>query len=384
MSDPAPAVRPFTIAVPDDVLTDLRARLSHTRFVNPSADSPWAGGVDPSWLAELVSYWRDGFEWRAAEARLNTYPQFLASVHGRDVHFVWVRGVVHGDAKRIPLVLSHGWPSAFTEYLRVVGLLTDPAVHGLDPSIVFDVVVPSLPGFAFSEPPAGPFTREAVGEIWHTLMTRVLGYERYGLFGGNIGGGVSQWVAVNHPENVIGFHTNHPPAPAAYDPPPTPVEQAYLEHVKAYDLTDQGYSEIMWSRPDTIAAALIDSPAGLAAWIIDKVRAWTGHGDELEPVWDIDSLLTLVTLYWVTGSIGTSFRQYVDYGQGRPRPPISVPSAVTLSSEPADRGHPRSDAERAMTDLRHWTEPGRGGHFIAFEQPELMVEELRAFFGTLR
>jgi pimeloyl-ACP methyl ester carboxylesterase len=383
MSKAMPPVRPFTIAVPDDILTDLRARLSNTRFTTRSSDSYWGGGVDPSWLRELVAYWRDGFDWRAAEARLNTFPQFLASIDGRDVHFVHVRGVAHGNIKPMTLVLSHGWPSAFTEMLPVVGPLTDPAAHGLDPAIVFDVVVPSLPGYIFSEPPTGPFTREAVAETWHTLMTELLGYERYGLFGSDIGGGVSQWVAVNHQESVIGFHTNHPPRPTTYDPPPTPAEQAYLDHVRAYDVTDQGYSEIMWSRPDTIAAGLIDSPAGLAAWISDKVRDWTGRGGELEPVWDADALLTWVTLYWVTGSIGTSFRQYFDYDHGRPRPPISVPSAVTLSAEPANRGHPRSDAERAMTDLRHWSEPGRGGHFIAFEQPELVVEELRRFFGAL-
>jgi pimeloyl-ACP methyl ester carboxylesterase len=383
MSEATLAVRPFRIAVPEEVLTDLRARLSSSRFTTPSSDSFWGGGVDPTWLRKLIAYWRDGFDWRAAEARLNAFPQFLTSVDGRDVHFVHVRGVVHGDAKPIPLVLTHGWPSAFTEMLRVVGPLSDPVAHGLDPSIVFDVVVPSLPGYAFSQLPAGVFTREAVGETWHRLMTGALAYERYGLFGGDIGGGVSQWVAVNHPESVIGFHTNHPPGPADYDPPPTPAEQAYLDHVRAYDRTDQGYSEIMSSRPDTIAAALVDSPAGLAAWIIDKLRDWTGHGTVLEPVWDDDALLTLVTLYWVTGCIGTSFRQYFDYDRGRPRPRITVPSAVTLSAEPADRGHPRSDAERAMTDLRHWSEPERGGHFMAFEQPELMVEELRGFFGGL-
>ena len=383
MSASSPAVRPFTIAVREEVLTDLRARLSNTRFTTASTETLWGGGVDPSWLRDLVAYWRDGFDWRAAEDRLNAFPQFLAAIDGRDVHFVHVRGVVHGDARPMPLVLSHGWPSAFTEMLRVVGPLTDPAAHGLDPSIVFDVVVPSLPGYAFSEPPAGWFTREAVAETWHSLMSEVLGYQRYGLFGGDIGGGVSQWVAVNHPDSVLGLHTNHPPGPAAYDPPPTPSEQAYIDHVKAYDVTDQGYSEIMWSRPDTIAAALINAPAGLAAWIIDKLRDWTGDG-ELEPVWDADSLLTLVTLYWVTGSIGTSFKPYFDYDHQRQRPPISVPSAVTLSAEPADRGHPRTGAERAMTDLRHWSEPGRGGHFIAFEQPELIVEELRTFFGALR
>ncbi|HEY1177946.1 MAG TPA: alpha/beta hydrolase, partial [Phytomonospora sp.] len=244
--------------------------------------------------------------------------------------------------------------------------------------VSFDVVVPSLPGFAWSQTMAGHFTRAGVAALWNELLTGVLGYERYGVFGGDIGGGVSMRAAARFPERVVGVHTIHPPFPGKFDPEPTPEEQAFLDAEKAYDVKDQGYSEIMWTRPDTIAAALIDSPAGLAAWIVDKYHDWT---DDFAATWDRDTLLTMLTVYWASGSIGTSFRQYFDYEHNEPGSPITVPAAVTLSHEPVMAGFPRSIAERGAADLRHWSEPGRGGHFLPIEQPELVTDELRSFFG---
>jgi pimeloyl-ACP methyl ester carboxylesterase len=372
------SVRRFQIDVSDAVLEDLRDRLTRSRFTTASSEVYWAGGTDPGYLRELVAYWAADFDWRAAEARLNAFPQFLAEVDGRDVHFVHVRSKSSDDA--LPLVLTHGWPSSFVEMLPLVGPLTDPGAHGLDPSVSFDVIVPSLPGFAWSETMSGHFTRAGVAEVWHKLMTVVLGYERYGVFGGDIGSGVSARAAMAHPESVVGWHTIHPAYPPSFDPPLNAEEQAFVDAEAAYDVTDQGYSEIMWTRPDTIAAALIDSPAGLAAWIVDKYRDWT---DDFAGTWDRDTLLTMLTVYWASGSIGTSFRQYFDFDHNKPGKVITVPTAVTLSHEPVLAGFPRSLAERATADLRHWTEPKRGGHFLPIEQPALMTRELRTFFGPL-
>lgn len=229
------------------------------------------------------------------------------------------------------------------------------------------------------------FTRRRVAGLWHELMTQVLGYRHFGAFGGDIGGGVTQWLGACYPRDVTGVHITSAVVTADFsDQPPAAAEQAYLDTRAAYDSTDQGYSEIMWTRPDTIAAALIDSPAGLAAWIIDKYRDWSDCAGDLESRWDKDTLLTVATLYWATGSIGTSFRQYYNYSLNEPMPRITVPAAVTLSAEPGYAGYPRSLAERVFADLRHWRTPGRGGHFMAHEEPAQVASELRAFFRPLR
>ena len=377
---------PFRISVSEDVLADLRARLTCTRFTSASDTTYWAAGVDPGYLRELVAYWADGYDWRAAEAALNAYPHRLAEIHGRRTHFVHLRGRrPEGGPAPLPLVLTHGWPSSFVEMLEVAGRLADPGRHGGDPADAFDVVIPSLPGFLFSEPPDVPFTRRGVAEMWHTLMTEILGYRRFGAFGGDIGGGVTQWLGALYPGEVAGVHVTSAVVTSDFsDRPPTAEERAYLDFLRAYDERDQGYSEIMWTRPDTIAAALIDSPAGLVAWIIDKYRDWSDCDGDLETRWDKDTLLTVATLYWATGTIGTSFRQYYDYPHNEPVPRITVPAAVTLSHEPASVNYPRSLAERAYADLRHWSTPPSGGHFMAHEEPDQVATELRAFFRPLR
>ncbi|MFF3670877.1 epoxide hydrolase family protein [Microtetraspora malaysiensis] len=378
--------KPFQISVSDDVLNDLRTRLARTLFTAASDTTYWAAGTDPGYLRELVTYWADGFDWRAAETALNAYPHHIAEIAGQQVHFVHLRGRgAEGAPPPLPLILTHGWPSSFVEMLRVAELLADPAGHGGDPADAFDVVIPSLPGFLYSELPQGPFTRRGVAETWHTLMTEALGYPRFGAFGGDIGGGVTQWLGSLYPGEVAGVHVTSAVITTDFrEQPPTAEEEAYLEALSAYDATDQGYSEIMCTRPDTIAAALADSPAGLVAWIIDKYRDWSDCGGDLETRWDKDTLLTVATLYWATGTIGSSFRQYYNYPQNRPVPTITVPSAVTLSNEPAYANIPRSLTERLCTDLRHWSTPERGGHFMAHEEPEQVANELRAFFRPLR
>ncbi|GAA1681428.1 epoxide hydrolase [Fodinicola feengrottensis] len=368
----------FQISVPDDVLADLRERLVRTRYTAASDRTFWAAGVDPGYLGDLVGYWADGFDWPAAERALNAFPHYVAEVCGQRVHFVHVRAK---DAGAMPLVLTHGWPSSFVEMLRVVGPLTEPA----DPADAFDVVVPSLPGFLFSELPPEPLTRQRIARTWHELMTQTLGYSRFGAFGGDIGGSVTQWLGALYPEALIGVHMTSGTLTASLgEQPLTAQEQAYLDSLATYDVQDQGYSEMMCTRPDTVAAALMDSPAGLLAWIADKYRDWSDCGGDLETCWDKDTLLTVATLYWATNCIGSSFRTYYDYSENKPRPDITVPSAVTLSHEPAMAGFPRSLVERTLLDLRHWSTPERGGHFMAHEQPRQVVRELRTFFGPLR
>jgi pimeloyl-ACP methyl ester carboxylesterase len=379
-------VSPFQIQVADSVLDDLRLRIARTRLPDRTGAEPWAAGTDPAYLKELLDHWGDGFDWRAIEAELNSLPHYRAEVGGRRVHFVRLEGGgAEGGPAPLPLILTHGWPSCFVEMLRLAELLADPARHGAERTDAFDVIVPSLPGFPFSDPPAGPWTRAAVADTWLELMTDVLGYSRFGAFGGDIGAGVTGWLGARYPEQVAGVHVIHPTFPADLEEPPlSPAENAFIEAEQAYDERDGGYSEIMSTRPDTVAAALIDSPAGLAAWIVDKFRAWSDCGGDVESRFTPTDLLTIVTLYWATGTIGSSFGQYYDWDHTPALPVITVPAAITLSCEPVVADFPRELAERSYSDIRHWTEPGTGGHFMAMEEPELLADELRSFFRPLR
>ena len=376
------SVSPFRIDVSDDVLADLRTRIRRTRFTPATSPEPWAAGADPAYLRTLLDHWGGDFDWREAEERLNHLPHHRADLGGQRVHFLHVRAA--GERPALPLILTHGWPSSFVEMLPLVPLLTDPARFGGDPADAFDVVIPSLPGFLFSDlPPDGPMTRDTTARTWHTLMTEELGYTRYGAFGGDIGAGVTSWLGALYPENVAGVHLIHPGAPAELDDL-TDAEQAWVAALDAFDEKDRGYSEIMSTRPDTIAAALQDSPAVLAAWIVDKYRDWSDCGGDLGRRFSRDDILTVLTLYWATGTIGSSFRQYYDWPRTPPRPPVTVPAGVTMSAEPVFRDMPRSFAERAYTDLRHWRGPTVGGHFMPTEEPGLLAGDLRAFFRPLR
>ncbi|GAA4485924.1 epoxide hydrolase [Actinoallomurus oryzae] len=399
------SVSPFRVDVSDDVLADLRDRIRRTRFTPASSPEPWAAGTDPDYLRSLLEHWADGFDWRKAEEELNRLPHHRADLGGQRIHFVHVRAA--GGRPALPLILTHGWPSSFVEMLPLVPLLTDPARFGGDPADAFDVVIPSLPGFLFSDlPPGRPMTersegikrhapvvtppdggglmtRQTTAETWHRLMTEELGYARYGAFGGDIGGGVTNWLAALHPESVVGIHLIHPSAPADQDDL-TDAERAWAEALDAFDEKDRGYSEIMCTRPDTIAAALQDSPAGLAAWIVDKYRDWSDCGGDLDSRFDRDDLLTVLTLYWATGTIGSSFRQYYDWFATPARPVVTVPTGVTMSAEPVFRDMPRSLAERGYADLRQWRGPTVGGHFMPMEEPALLAGDLRTLFRSLR
>jgi pimeloyl-ACP methyl ester carboxylesterase len=371
---------PFTIDVPVADLVDLRSRIERSRFVAPSSPEPWGAGADPDYLRGLMDEWVDT-DLSDLIGRPARYPQFTATVRGRRLHFVHVEAV--GGSGLAPVILAHGWPSCFVEMLPLADRLTDPARFGGRAEDARSVVIPSLPGFLWSELPDEPLTRRSIAETLHALMTETLGYGRYAAFGGDIGGAAIAWMAALHPDAVVGFHLIHPPFPTEFAEPITAAEQAFLDVEAAYDETDAGYSWMMSTRPDTAAAALADSPVGLAAWIVDKLRAWADHEGDLESVIDRETILSLLTLYWVTGCIGTSFRQYLDYPHNAPRPTIDVPAAFLLSRKPGMTGFPRSIADRSCSDIRSWHVTDRGGHFLALEQPDSVAGSITAFLRDL-
>jgi len=370
----ATTLSPFRVEVPEAVLDDLRTRLDRTRILPGIGTSDRPGGLGGERLRALVSRWLD-VDWRAEEERLNAYEQYLAEVRGHRIHVVRVRPP-RPAARVVPLLLLHGWPSAFTEYLPLADALTRTS----DDELAFDIVIPSLPGFVFSELPEGPLTRAAIAEDLHALMTDVLGYERYGAFGGDIGGGAATWLGALHPDALIGIQLIHPPFPSD-DEPRSDEEAAYLRALEAYDETDGGYSAIMGTRPDTIAAALADSPAGLPAWIADKWLSWSDPDCDL----DDDLILTTVTIYWVTRTIGPSLRMYREsFGPGAAIAPphrIDVPTGLSLFRDP---NAPPRELTEPWYDLRHYTVNEPGGHFPALENPDAVVRELREFFRPLR
>jgi pimeloyl-ACP methyl ester carboxylesterase len=399
------SVEPFRIAVPQATLDDLAERLARTRWPAELDGAGWEDGTSPAFLRKLVGWWQTGFDWRAQEATLNRFPQFRATVDGIGLHFVHVRG--KGPAP-LPLVLTHGWPSTFYELLPLVPLLTDPASHGGDPADAFDVVIPSLPGYGFSDPLSGRGSANRVPALWAQLMTDVLGYGRFGAHGGDIGAMVANRLALEHPERLLGIHITRPADPylGPGAAPLTEAEQALLPARARWHEAEGGYVHLQRTRPQTLAYGLSDSPVGLAAWLLEKWRAWSDCGGELERRFTKDQLLITVMLYWVTGTIGSSFRFHRDWALGAASLPealaealadraevptgvvrplgrgerIQVPSAVALF----DYACPREWAERAYGDLRRFTDMPRGGHFTAMEEPELLAEDLRAFFRTLR
>jgi pimeloyl-ACP methyl ester carboxylesterase len=377
--------RPFTVHVSDEVLNDLRARLARTRWPDPLPLPGWTGGVDLDYLKELVAYWGDAFDWRAQERRLNGAPQFTTDVEGLTVHFVHQ----HGRGPRpFPLVLTHGWPSSFVELLKLVPLLTDPAAHGADAGDSFDVVVPSLPGFPFSGRLARPgvCTAPNLAGLWARLMTEHLGYARFGAQGQDIGAAVTIRLGADHPDVVAGIHLNGVLTFPPQDRPLSEAGRAFLARQESWRRTEGGYAAQQGTYPQTLACGLADSPAGLAAWIVDKFRAWSDCDGDVERRFTKDELLTNVTLYWVTGCINSSFLFYYDSQhapQSRAPGRVEVPVGVALFPKENPITGPREWADEMYTIAR-WTELPRGGHFPAAEEPELLAAELRAFFRPLR
>jgi pimeloyl-ACP methyl ester carboxylesterase len=373
---------PYSIRVADETLVDLRRRLAQTRWPDEAAGAGWSQGTDLSYLRELCDYWRVEFDWREQERKLNELPHFRAEIDGFGIHFVHARGC--GPAP-FPLVITHGWPSSFFEIVKLIPLLTDPASHGGDDVDSFDVVVPSMPGYGFSDRPTQRFASARVPELWVELM-RGLGYQRFGAHGGDIGAGIAARLGQRHPSAVAGIHvTNVYGSIEDGDPPPTDAEREYLVQQERWEREEGAYGEIQATRPQTLAYALNDSPAGLAAWIVEKARAWSDCGGDIERVFGKDELLTTITIYWATQTAGSSFRPYWDARNDPDRAAwtrVEVPCGVAVFPNDLDVP-PREFAERSY-DVRRWTEMPRGGHFAAFEEPELLAADIRAFFRDLR
>lgn len=386
-------VVPFKIHVDEAVLADLRERLGKTRWPGQIADAGWDYGVELGYIQQLVEYWRTTYDWRKHEAALNERPQFTTEIDGVKIHFAHVRSP-HADA--LPLLLVHGWPGSFVEFQKIIPMLTEPEKFGGKAEDAFHVVVPSLPGFGFSgQPTERGWSSQRMAETFAKLMAR-LGYARYGAQGGDWGGGMVRWLASGDGGHCIGAHSNFPGGSQPADDPWRGVTEQEIERSRKRnaELNDhKAYGAIQGTRPQTLGYALNDSPAGLAAWIVDKFWAWSDHGGDLERSFTKDELLTNVMVYWVTQSMPSAVRIYYESSHNQPRPPSM--SAWQNTGKPAPMGYalfpkeinqpPRAWVERANGGpLLHWTEMPRGGHFAAMEQPQLLAEDVRAFFRKVR
>lgn len=380
-------IQPFTIDVPEAVLVDLRARLEKTRWPD-EVGSDWQYGTDLGYLQALCEYWRTRYDWRANEAALNRLEHFTTEIEGRTLHFIHQRSP-HEDA--LPLVMTHGWPGSIAEFTGIIPMLTEPEKFGGSAADAFHMICPSIPGFAFSDAPRTPgFDLKRVAEGHIELMAR-LGYERYGVQGGDMGSPVSTWTAVLAPERVVGLHLTLVFAgfPKHKEDPfegVTDEEKAILEERRAYMAEGTGYQAIQGTRPQTLGYGLNDSPAGLAAWIAEKFQSWMDcHGD-IENSITRDELLTNIMLYWITGCITSSARYYYESRHVHNNPHehgrIATPTGCTMF--PGELYQPPRAWVEELFDVRHWTRQPAGGHFAALEKPELLAADLREFFRPFR
>lgn len=374
----------FSLNVPDDLLEDLRERLARTRFPKTIRGAGWDYGIDTSYLQSLVRYWTHDYDWRAQERRINSIPQYSVTIDGVDIHYVHVRGT--GPAP-VPLLFVHGWPGSFMEVFKILQPLTDPKSHGGDPSLSFSVVAPSLPGFAFSTDTGRPGMNPGrMGGILSRLMTDVLGYKRFVGQGGDWGSTVLTRMAHARPESFMGLHLNYcsiKPGSQLLEDLSEP-ERIFLNDHQAWNDKEGAYNSIQTTKPQSLGVALNDSPAGLAAWLVEKYRAWSDCGGDVEQVFTRDELLTQVMLYWVSGSIASSMRLYreraLEGWELGPREKIAVPTAYARF--PAEIRRPPREWLARIYDLKRFTDIGRGGHFAALEAPKLLVEDLQSFvFG---
>jgi epoxide hydrolase len=379
-----PDPRPFRVDIPQATIDRILNRVRDTRWPERLETSDWSYGANWDYMKELATYWTKRFDWRKAEAGLNRYPQFLARVGEFDIHFYYVKG---RGPKPVPLILTHGWPGSVLEFLEAIGPLTDPARFGGSPEDAFDVVVPSVPGFGFSSKPKGkPIGLATTATLWNRLMTEVLGYAKYGAQGGDVGNGVTNQLAHAYPDSLLGIHFNGlgvPPPPEAEQ---TPEEREWARTVNAFVAVERDYYNEQQHKPETVAFALTDNPLGTAAWIAEKLKLWSDSPDPLDPVFTKDQVLTNIMIYLVTDTIGTSAWFY----RGRVDEPSNLTGKVNIPTgfasfprELPTLNPPRSVIERNF-NLRQYTKMPRGGHFACWEQPQLLVTDLRNFFRPLR
>jgi len=374
-------IEEFRIEVPQAALDDLRRRLEQVRWPAQIPGTGWERGVPVDYLQRLVRYWLSSYDWRAHEARLNALPQFTTRIDEQTIHFLHVRSP---EPDALPLLMTHGWPGSVVEFLRVTGPLTDPRAYGADPADAFHLVAPSVPGHGYSIPLEQPgWDHRRIARAWAELMRR-LGYQRYGAQGGDTGSVVSPLVGRLDPEHVVGVHINGGLSfPARVPDDLTAVERARIAAAERIRDEGTGYADLQSTRPQTLAFALTDSPVGQLAWIVEKFREWTDPARPLpEDAVNLDQLLTDVTLYWLTGTAATSAHLYYEnrVAAEEPSGPSGVPTGIAVfPSDPAIR----RVAEREH-NVVHWSEFDRGGHFAAMEAPDLLVEDIRAFFRRFR
>lgn len=379
----AAVIRPFEVSINDEDIADLRSRLARTRWTDWLPDSGWSYGTDEAYIKRLCAYWQSGFDFDAFTARLNAYPQFLAEVEGEQLHFYHVQSAV--PIAR-PLVLVHGWPGSVVEFLDLIGPLTDPEAYGGTSADAYHVIVPSLPGYGFSGPTRHKDVNAQKAGAMIAGVMDALGYSRYFLQGGDWGSIVTSGMAQRYPDRIAALHVNMAPGGPAN--PAIPVEGLSDEEAAQYArlgqhmATDAGYSYLQSTRPQTVAVAMNDSPAGLAAWIIDKFHAWTDHGGDLDAVFDFDHLLDNLSVYWFTGTAGSSFRLYHEnnFRTAYAHAVVDVPVGIAhFAGEPFS--WPRSLVERNYRNVRDWQELPRGGHFAAFQRKDDFLRVVRGFFG---
>jgi microsomal epoxide hydrolase len=382
----AVTIEPFKIEVSDAVLKDLRERLDRTRFPDEVPNTGWEYGANLTYIKELVEYWRTRYDWRKHETDLNRLPHYKATVDGLELHFIHARG--RGPNPK-PLLLSHGWPGTIYEFMEIIPMLTDPGAHGADPGQSFDVVAPSLPGYGFSGHPQVRATNvQVIAELFHKLMTEVLGYQRYCAQGGDWGSAITSRLGEVHGDSLYGIHLNllFVGGRVRRQGDFNNEEKVFLADLDHFRHEETGYQQIQGTKPQTLAYGLNDSPAGLAAWIVEKFRTWSDCTGDVERRFTKDQLLTNVMIYWVTESINSATRLYYESRHHPWRPDqnkrIETPTAAAIFPGEILKP-PREWAEEAF-NIQRWTVMPRGGHFAAMEEPKLLADDIRAFFSGMR
>lgn len=385
--------QPYTVHVPQSVLDDLHTRLAATRWIDEIPGSGWQYGTETSYLKSLVDYWRTQFDWQAQEAKLNQFSHFRAQVTDDTgsvgIHYLHERGKGQNP---MPLLLIHGWPDSFYRMHKIIPMLTDPARFGGDPADSFDVIVPSIPGYGFSDRSfALGINSLRIADLFARLMTEGLNYERFGVAGGDIGSRIARLMAIAHPEHITGIHLTdigfeHEVAFPPALPDTSPAIQQFQEATGYWFMTEGAYIMMQASKPQTLAVGLNDSPAGLASWIIEKFRAWSDCDGEIERRFSKDELLTNIMIYWATQTIASSIRLYAEDGRLAPAlqvgQMIETPAGVAIF--PKEMAHPPRELGERFLRIQRWTEMPRGGHFAALEEPELLAQEMREFYRPLR
>ena len=371
---------PFLANISEEILDDLKTRIKNTCWTDEITNSNWSYGTSLSFMKELSNYWLNNFDWRKVEAEINSFPNFIANIDGHEIHFIHVKGK---GKKTIPLIITHGWPGSFIEMMKLIPLLID------DEDVSFDLVIPSIVGFGYSSASkVEGCNSEFVADLWQKLMVE-LGYKKYGAQGGDIGSGISTWLSLKYPENIIGLHLNY--ISGSYKPyleereQPTEEVIAFQKNVQNWSSKEGAYSYIQSTKPQTLSYGLNDSPIGLCAWIIEKFNAWSDNNGTINAVFSNDELLANVTLYWITQTIHSSIRMYNENSkhplQFKKNDYVKIP--VGFAKFPKELPTPpRSYIEKGF-NITHWTEMPSGGHFAAMEQPKLLASDIKKFFESL-